>query len=148
MTKLIYEYKTAIYKLAIEMSQIRKTKGRKVLEDTSGFDLSRINILCGIGDIYNPTIKELLPEHWMELAGESKMDRERYIKVAIQQNLKPSQLRKYIRNDKRKVTSMDKNVKVNSWAKNIVLLENDIKSMSNKEKQRALAHLTNTLMSL
>lgn len=131
------------------MAKVRKIQGRKVLEDTSGFDLSRINILCGVGDIYDPTIKELLPEHWMELAGESKVDRERYIKVAIQQKLKPSQLRKYIRNDKRKIISHDdKTVKVNTWAKNILLLENDIKSMSNKEKQRALAHLTNTLLSL
>lgn len=146
--KLINEYKTSIYNLAVEMAKVRKIQGRKIMEDTLGFDLPRINTLCGIGDIYDPSYTELLPEHWMELAGENETDRKRYIKVTIKRKLKPSQLRKYIREDKKRVTSTDKKVKVNSWAKNILLLENDIKSMSNKEKQRALAHITNTLLSI
>lgn len=148
LKKLINEYKTSVYNLAVEMAKIRKIDGRKALENSTLFDLTRINTLCGIGDICRETDNELLPEHMAELINFEEEDIQRYVKVIIENKYKPSQLRKYIREDRKEINNEDNKVSINSWARNILLLENDIKSMSSKEKQRALAHITNTLLNL
>lgn len=148
LKKLINEYKTSVYNLAVEMAKIRKIDGRKALENSTLFDLTRINTLCGIGDICRGTDNELLPEHMAELINFEEEDIQRYVKVIIENKYKPSQLRKYIREDRKEINNEDNKVSINSWARNILLLENDIKSMSSKEKQRALAHITNTLLNL
>lgn len=150
LSTLIYEYKIAYYALAVKMSEIKKNSGRKVLEDLTTFDLSRIRYMCRIGDIYDTTSEKLLPELVYEVVGETPQDRRRYLRMAITRKYKASDLRRFIRNEKQSKTikGEDKDIKVNTWHKNILLLENDIKSMDTKEKKRALAHITNVLCAL
>lgn len=150
LDELIYEYKIAVYNLATEMSNIKNDMGRKTLEDVLEFDIHRIRFLCRIGDIYGDAHQDLLPELVYEVSGETKQNQKRYLKMAVEKKLRPSELRAYIRSKKKNksLATHDVPIKVNGWAKNILLLENDIKSMSTSEKQRALAHITNTILNL
>ena len=153
MNNLINEYKTAIYNLAIEMSKVRKNKGRYVLEDVLPFDLIRIRTLCDIGDVCLDIGKELynklLPEHIIELIA-IKTNRIKFAKKAIDKNLKAKELRLIIRKSQEsvKLKTVVQNVEVNKWGKQIVVLENELNKMSSEEKQRALSQITNILLKI
>lgn len=148
MTNLINEYKKAVFNLAIEMEKIRKAHNRKVVEDISGFDICRITWFFSIASTYNSTYTDLLPEHFLEVYGMEKKEAGKYLNIARQKKLKPLQLRKLIRKHQQKTHNYTEKVKVSSWGKNMVLLENDIKNMNDEEKKRALSHLANTLLKI
>lgn len=133
--------------LADAMLTIKNKHGRQTLEDITGFDVSRINTLCRLGNLPVDTRKDLLPETLIELAGEPLDDAQRYANRARKEKLKPSQLRKVIRQSNKTLITKDKPAKINDFGKQLLMMENSIKQMNSSARARALASLTNSLLS-
>ena len=145
LTTAIENYKNATYQLATVMSEVKTKQGRKTLEDVTLLDTSRINTFCRLGDIIKDVGNDLLPECLIELYGQPKNLQKQLAKKAKDENLKPSQLRKHIRLTQQTVKSnvKEKDIKVNTWQKNLLMLERDLKSMDNITRDRALAYVAN-----
>jgi hypothetical protein len=141
-------YTKAVTVLAEAMVETKAKLGRKTLEDVTDFDIPRINTLCGIGSLPMELCSDIVPETLTELVGLSIPDVEKYAKAIRKDGLKASAVRKLIRSTNKTVHTKEKKVKVNSWGKQILLLENEIKKMDKDTKQRAIAHLANTITTL
>lgn len=144
----ITKYSEATINLAKAMVGIKDRLGRKTLEDLTCFDTSRINSLCRLGNLTEEVYKDIIPEALLELVGEPKSSHKRLASRVRECRLKPSQLRKEIRQQNKTLVSKDKKSKVSSWGKHLLLLENELKGMDPATKQRAIAHLANTLTTL
>lgn len=144
----IQSYVCAFNTLATTMAKIKDKHGRKILQDITGFDVSRINTICGIGNLPLELCEGILPETLAEFLGEDKSSIRRHANLVKEKSLKASQVRKLLRQKNKTVYTKDKKVKVNNWGKNILLLENEFKNMDSETKKRALAHLTNTILTL
>jgi hypothetical protein len=139
-------YNQATYKLAKELYEIKKQHGRKVIEDITNLDINRINILCRLGAVSMEISNNISPELVIELLGEDTVSQRKFLKKAIKDNLKPSQLRKLVRKKNKTLITKDKKVKINNWQKHLIMLENEMKNMDISTKQRALAHVANTIL--
>jgi len=144
----ISNYAQATIALAKTMANVKSQYGRKTIEEITNFDLPRINILCGLGNLPNRVCEGLLPEVLSELLGQNESDQRKYATQAREKSLKASGLRKIMRENNKTVVSHDKKVKTNDWGKQLLLLENSMKQMDSTTKQRALAHLVNVITTL
>lgn len=146
LSEAIQNYISATNILAEVMAKIKEKHGRKTLQDITGFDISRINTLCGIGNLPNNVRQDLLPETVAEIIGESSTNARKYANICRADKLKATQLRRLIRSRSKTLITNDKKTKVNDFGKQLLLLENSIKQMDSSTKQRALASLTNSIL--
>lgn len=148
--RCIKNYSEATYALAKKMDEIKTKMGRKTIEDITLFDLSRINSLCRIGRCNISNFENLLPEHACELSGETEICQKNYQKQILQRGIKPSELRRLIRNNSKNkdIASKENKVKVSKWNQHLILLGNELKNMDSSTKARALGFITNEILNL
>lgn len=146
----IYEYTKATIVLAKKMSAYKALYGRKNLVEFTPFDETRINVLCGIGNSILSDSFNLLPEHISELHGTPDSSAKIYKEKILRDNLKPSQLRKLIREENKKIKSdsKEKNIKVNKLNKHLLMLSNSLRGLDLTTRQRALSMITNNLLNI
>jgi hypothetical protein len=147
--KAIENYNRATYDLAKVMANIKNIHGRQFLEDATQFDLCLINNLCRYGSVSMESPEIISLQHYNELVGESELYQRKILSQIVRDRLKPSQVRKLIRNKNKSTKELDPNkikVKVNSWQKNLILLENDLKRMDSDTRARALGFVTNAIL--
>ena len=142
----IHQYNKATRDLAKIMSDIKNTNGRKFLEDTTLFDVSFINSMCRYGNFPLAVPPYVSLQHYNEFCGESRNSQKKILSDIIKRNLKPSHLRKMLREMNKTVNTVDSSIKTNSWQKNLILLENDLRKMNSETRARALSFVTNSIL--
>ncbi len=139
-------YNESTIKLAKKLYEIKNQHGRKIIEDITCLDINRINTLCRLGALSIPISRNISPELVVEILGEDTASQRKFLKKAVKDNLKPSQLRKLVRKKNKTLLTKDKKIKINTWQKHLIMLENEMKNMDASTKKRALAHVTNTIL--
>ena len=138
----------AFFNLAQNMARIKDSHGRQTLEDITRYDLSFINLLCRVGNLSLPIDFDIPYQFYIELLGESPDNQRKLLKIIKKQGIKPSEVRKRIRQKSQVVKSDDKKVKVNGWQKHSILLEKELKKMDSKTRTRCLSFIANSILAL
>lgn len=148
IAQLTNEYRQACFNLAIAMEKIHRAYSRHMLEDVTDFDVARITWFINIARVYDPSFRNLLPEHFIEVHGLETKAAKKFLGIANTKKLKPLQLRKLIRSCSKTVNSRNIQTQFQGFGKNLMLLENELKGMNPEQRQRALAQLTNSILSI
>ena len=137
------QYKQSTYHLAKVMSKIKTEVGRKTLEDITQLDTSKINTFCRLGTLAELNGKQLLPETLIEFYNQPLDIVSELLEVA--KNKKASEIRKLIRIKTKTLHIEEKQIKVNNWAKNLMLLELNLNKLDKQTKSRAIKHIQSKL---
>lgn len=138
----------AFFNLAQNMARIKDTHGRQTLLDITRYDLSFINLLCRVGNLPLPISYDIPYQFYLELLGESADNQAKFLKIISKGVLRPSEIRKLIREKAQVIMSHDKKVKVNGWQKHSILLEKELKKMDSKTRVRCLSFIANSILAL
>jgi hypothetical protein len=132
-------YKQAVFQLADKLFELKNEHGRVALLELTGLDVAKINQLTTIGSFINRT-HNLLPEHYLEIAGLPPKQIKKVLDLAVKDKLSPCKLRRVIRKSLCKIHKKEQ-IKTNNFSKHLQLLQRELNNMDEATKQRAKEYL-------
>lgn len=143
-------YSYAVWQLADLLAVGKKEFGRKQLLELTRLPSNKIDWFISIANLTHRDINTL-PESHYEVVGLSPKVAKQWLDRSSKEGLKPTELRKLIRDTNKQYKKPIKQIEVSQWAKNLMLADNELKrtKISNPQvivdKLKPLVELYNKL---
>ena len=138
------EGKQQIYKKGKNTNGLPENFGKTPLYKLTKFPKTKVNWLLALSNI-EPSKRNmnLLPEHHYEVIG--MKDYSIWLDKAEREGLDPVSLRRLVRIYNAKYVTPKAKKRINSWAKNYLLMERDLNKMTLDQRNRVIEHIKTKL---